>query len=301
MVQNMTISQAIELAKFIQLWHLPDTETKRRIILIADRITENKGMHHLSDGYFKIEHIKSLVNYANGMAGLRPITDEMLMNFIDGLSKFGLYFKYKRKQDKEEIDRLVNPAFNIQREYFSQEQWIDFLLDSEVAGDEILEINNMKIPFSHEAIKIFLRKKGIKSLLPSHFPKVKADFRKFNIELYGDETPNPAKNHIIRDDTQMNSVYTICKEKDKEAFNCDYELFRVAIETANFNKLDIKRLNITQDLTYRLSGIMGKKWYTEVCKTMGWKKPTCSGQGKKVEDDILIRKLNKILPRPLKE
>lgn len=189
MLQKMTISQAIELAEFVKRWHLPDTETKRRMILIVDRITENKFIYHLSDGYFKTGKIKILVDYANGMAGLRPITDEMLMNYIDGLPIILLYHRHKMKQYEEEFDRLVCPAFNIQTEYFSQEQWIDFLIDSKVAGDEIFEIDGMKIPFSHEAIKIFLRDKGIKPLLPSHFPKVKSDFKKYNIELYGVETP----------------------------------------------------------------------------------------------------------------
>ena len=189
MVQKMTLPQMVEFLEFGQRWHLPDTETKRRMILIADRITENKFIYHLSDGYFKTGKIKILVDYANGMAGLRPITDEMLMNYIDGLPIIRLYFKYKKKQDEEEFNRLVCPAFNIQTEYFSQEQWIDFLIDSKVAGDEKFKINGMKIPFSHEAIKIFLRDKGTKSLFPSHFPKVKSDFHKYNIEIYGDKTP----------------------------------------------------------------------------------------------------------------
>ena len=78
MAQKMTPLQAKEFLEFIQRWHLPDTETKRRMKLIADRITKNKGIHHLSDGYFKKEIIKSLLQ-ASLMAGLRPITDEMLM------------------------------------------------------------------------------------------------------------------------------------------------------------------------------------------------------------------------------
>lgn len=189
MVQKMTLPQAVEFLEFSQRWHLPDTETKRRMILIADRITKNKGIHHLSDGYFKSKIIKGSVSAASVMAGLRPITDEMLMNYIDGLSIVGLYFKYKRKQDEGEINRLVNPALKELTEFLSQEQWKDFVIDKEVAGDEICKINNMEIPFSTQAIKIHLKRMGIKLIFPSHVAKAKSDFRKYNIKLYGDETP----------------------------------------------------------------------------------------------------------------
>lgn len=106
-----------------------------------------------------------------------------------------------------------------------------------------------------------------------------------------------AQKFIIKNDDEMFKIFTICKE----AINCEYLTFRDAIETADFRKFEITRLNITQDLTYRLSGKMGKDWYSLVCKTMDWKKTVCSGQGKKVESDVLIRKLRTILPRPSKE
>jgi len=105
------------------------------------------------------------------------------------------------------------------------------------------------------------------------------------------------KNYIIKNDEKMKEIYTICQE----AFKCEYSIFRDAVETADFRKLNIVRQNITQELTYRLSGKMGNDWYSKVCETMKWKKTVCSGQGKKVEDDLLIRKLRDILPRPQKE
>lgn len=102
------------------------------------------------------------------------------------------------------------------------------------------------------------------------------------------------RKYIIRNDKEMKSIYEICKD----AFECDYRLFREGIEAANFKKLKIKRQNVVQDLTYRLSALIDTNWYTDVCKNMKWKKSICSGQGQKLEMNLIIRTLDKKLPRP---
>ena len=112
-------------------------------------------------------------------------------------------------------------------------------------------------------------------------------------EEYKEPTP---QRFIIKNDDEMKGIYTICQG----AFDCDYSTFRAAIETANFQKLNIKRLNITQELVYRLSDKMGVDWYTKVCEINKWKKSDCSKHGDKVKDDILIKQLERILPRQIK-
>lgn len=104
--------------------------------------------------------------------------------------------------------------------------------------------------------------------------------------------------YIIKNDDTYSKIFSTLND----AFDCDYLTFRESIETANFHKLgNIKKKNVVQYLTYRLSYDMTKDWYSEVCEKMGWKKTICSGQGKKLEENQLIKKLNKILPMPEKE
>lgn len=100
--------------------------------------------------------------------------------------------------------------------------------------------------------------------------------------------------HIIPNDSQMRLIFELCQS----AIDCDYSTFRKGIETANFEKWNVKRKNFIQHLTYRLSGLIGSVWYSEVCMKMNWTKSQCSGQGKKLENDPQINKLNKILPKP---
>lgn len=85
------------------------------------------------------------------------------------------------------------------------------------------------------------------------------------------------------------------------AFDCEYSTFLNCIANADFQQLNIQRQNVVQHLTYRLSYEIDKKWYTEVCKNMGWKKTTCSGQEEKLKNDQGVKKLNKLLPIPEKE
>lgn len=108
---------------------------------------------------------------------------------------------------------------------------------------------------------------------------------------------NNSSRYIIKNDESMKNIFNICDC----AFDCDYSTFRESIETANFHRLNIKKQNIIQDLTYRLSGIMGQAWYSDVCKTMNWKKSTCSGQGQKLINNKVTKNLDRTLKRPKKE
>jgi len=108
---------------------------------------------------------------------------------------------------------------------------------------------------------------------------------------------NPPQRFIIKSDDEMKKIYTICQD---DAFECKYSTFRNVIETANFQELTIKRQNITQELVYRLSDKMGGDWYTKVCESKKWEKSDCSKQYDKVKDDVLIKQLDRILPRTIK-
>ena len=109
--------------------------------------------------------------------------------------------------------------------------------------------------------------------------------------------PDQKLRYIIKSDDLIQHVYDICNT----AFDCEYLIFRDSIETANFDLLKIKKQIHVQDLTYRLSGIMDGNWYVDICKKMKWTKSVCSGQGSKLEFDLMTIKLNKTLPRPSKK
>ena len=98
---------------------------------------------------------------------------------------------------------------------------------------------------------------------------------------------------IIEDNKQMKAIFEACDG----VFKCNYHQFREGVKKADFSNLNIKRQNVAQELIYRLSGIMGKGWYDNICSNMSWEKTVISGQGKKLEFDPTIKRLNKILPR----
>ena len=98
----------------------------------------------------------------------------------------------------------------------------------------------------------------------------------------------------VSDDLKIEEIYDVIES----TINCEFPVFLNGIEAANFKNLNIKRQNVVQDLTYRLSALMGTVWYTDVCTNMKWKKSICSGQGQKLEMDLIIRILDKKLPRP---
>ncbi|KAF0236514.1 MAG: hypothetical protein FD181_2681 [Prolixibacteraceae bacterium] len=103
--------------------------------------------------------------------------------------------------------------------------------------------------------------------------------------------------YIIKDDGLVKVVFEICKT----AIDCDYLTFRKSIETADFSLLNIRKQNFIQELTYRLSGIMDEEWYSDICKKMQWKKTVVSGHGSKLENNVMLKQLDRKLKRPKKE
>lgn len=64
---------------------------------------------------------------------------------------------------------------------------------------------------------------------------------------------------------------------DKEIINCTITEFLQAVTCANFKNLSIKKKSKTYFLIYRLSIILGEKWYNQITNNMNINKPKCSG------------------------
>lgn len=99
------------------------------------------------------------------------------------------------------------------------------------------------------------------------------------------------RKYIIENNMQMKQIYELLGEK----IDCDYTTFREAIESANFNVLNIKRLNFMMYFAYRLSFLMGKEWYSDVCHSMAWDKSDCSKQNTKYEGQNISQKIDTLI------
>jgi len=102
------------------------------------------------------------------------------------------------------------------------------------------------------------------------------------------------KKYALKDDSLLKRIYDLCEE---DVFDCLYPAFLESVMAANFNTINIIRLNAMKDLTYRLSATMDKKWYEHVCLNMDWEKGDCSGRdlGTKWTSEV-----DKILLKPQK-
>ena len=107
-----------------------------------------------------------------------------------------------------------------------------------------------------------------------------------------------SNNYEIKDYDQIQAIFNLC---NNEYFESEFITFRDSIEKADFRKITIKRQTITQDLIYRLSGIFGKDWLAEVEDKNGWKKGICSSKKGKVKEYPEIKKLDKLIARPIKK
>ncbi len=175
-----------------------------------------------------------------------------------------------------------------------------------VFAQQFLDIDTIEItPTYRNEVKLLLIEQ-VNSLIKSYIENTEPNKRERDLQLlecarkfiaFLNNIERTERIFIIKTNVDLKKVFDICSE----IFDCEYEIFQECIFTAKFQKLNIQKQNIAQDLTYRLSGVMDYEWYGNVCKERNWEKSVCSGQGQKLENHPIIKKLNKILPRPSKK
>lgn len=93
--------------------------------------------------------------------------------------------------------------------------------------------------------------------------------------------------YLIKDkEKNITEIHNLATEKD--VLDCTLIDFLQAIKDADFRSLKIKVNSKTKFLIYRLSIILGDKWYTQICKNMNFTKKECSGAN--IDKDDFFRK-----------
>lgn len=161
-------------------WCLPDSEVVRRISLIDDL---NSG-----DRIFKLEAIKKAMRLIPIMVYLKPITDEMLIDYSSAMFSMCDYLEFKRDRDAERYNDLVGPAIKVLRDFLCSKGWQDFIIEKETTGQGVLVINGATIPISKEELKLQTRRMGIFPMFPFiSIDKIKVKQKEYYSKLYGND------------------------------------------------------------------------------------------------------------------
>lgn len=143
--------------------------------------------------YNKIfENYTSLIQIADCNSVYYQFTEKVLTEFIDGLIYSGLYLYYEKKDSekarwyKEEGNNILKPVFDTILKHAKSEDYQDFIINKQITGKDILEINNVKVPIDLEAIKLHSKRKSKLLLTREHVEEIEKDFVNYKKELYSE-------------------------------------------------------------------------------------------------------------------
>jgi len=178
--QLMEQFELMKRLKSMSDWYLPDSEVVRRKSLIEDL---NSGIR-----IFKMEAIKKAMKPMLIMVYLKPITDEMLMDYTSAMFSLCDYFKFKRDKDAESFNNLTIPAIQVYMNFFCSKGWQDYIIEKEITGQGYQTINGMTIPLSVEEFKLQVSRMGVFPMIPKiSINKVKSEFKKYHEQVYANE------------------------------------------------------------------------------------------------------------------
>lgn len=204
--QLMEQFELMKRLKSMSDWYLPDSEVVRRKSLIEDL---NSGIR-----IFKMEAIKKAMKPMLIMVYLKPITDEMLMDYTSAMFSLCDYFKFKKDKDAESFNNLTIPAIQVYMNFFCSKGWQDYIIEKEITGQGYQTINGMTIPLSVEEFKLQVSRMGVFPMIPKiSINKVKSEFKKYHEQVYANElseNPNSVLQPQINEEI-VDELYKILK------------------------------------------------------------------------------------------
>lgn len=299
-------------------WILPDNEANRRKEIIDEYVNTLESKNDLLREYFNHRATLLQKQIAYAMAWLKPITDQMLLNYVFGIGKLFFVLRYKRDQDEQEYDTLVEPAFNIFTQFFKSEPWQKYIIEKGVDQNAVFLAKTICIPISVENLYNYAGRIKETMLTIKDVEKLKRHYNQYLYETYYIEhrpviekdpqksKPGKTAKHRFKDIdrnkvAKLNEIYFFCVDEKVFAEVDNYE-FHECITKIDFSKFftdKVIRKNKFKYIIYRLHLIINDStWYKKAANSIEVIPKNCSGanvpeEWKEMINDLLKAKNKK--------
>lgn len=279
--------------RFFDYWVLPESEIQARNNEIDGIIAVFRESDPKMESLLSNQVISRKIEFAHILAILKPVNNENLKNFVLGIIELAYQCIHNDETRFEKASNLMSGSLKIVSAFYKSEEYKEFLVSDNIAGEERFESKGIIVPFSVNNLMLHIKRMGIHPLNRKDIATVKSDFANFNRSMYYQEKDKAYKtSYIIKDLPVIDEIYEISKQYG--IIKVGINDFLEAVLHADFSKIEQKPKYKIQHLVYVLSGVMAEEWYDAVLVSVGWKKSQCGGNGKKLEHDIWGRKINKI-------
>jgi hypothetical protein len=275
-----------EEISFLLKWIISEQEANKRIILIDEYFESIASESSIFKDYLSHKTTISQKYIAHSMAWLKPITDDMLMNFIQGIVKLFLVIRFKRESDEREYDQLVEPAFNIFVQFFKSQPWQKYMIEQGV--DEGAEFKTQTVIVPIDVKNLFQYSKRIKKPLLTLYDidELKKQYYHYLFKEYNDQRSDINKQDSIikviseKSLQKIHRIFTLCKHKNVIQ-DINFFEFITYVEVADFSNLYREKVLIKSKFKfaiYPMSIILDNTiWYKQAAKSIDEYPNRCSG------------------------
>ncbi|MEI8048926.1 MAG: hypothetical protein WCI92_16205, partial [Bacteroidota bacterium] len=150
--------------------------------------------------FFEIKVIKTSITVSTLILKNNPKRFKLMSDFVKGFALFPLWYKSKNEQYGLEFDSLTKPVMDLQIQYFRSENWQRAKIGKEVTGQDTLQVNDVTIPITQEALLLHIQRTNTLILTTESVIKLERDWRNYIRAKYQDEDTNT--------DNGINANYT---------------------------------------------------------------------------------------------
>jgi len=229
----------------------------------------NKVFDTQEEIYKLIEFVDQLIEIYTNVSAAEVLNEIDLSNFIDGLTLLPLIkIGDTDSPAAAKSKKLTDPVLKHLRKIYSSDSWRSYIINMEVSGDEVLEINGLKVPISVEQVKLHIERLNKYPMQRGHIAEIQADLVDYKKKQYA--TRRPSK--IIK----TSILKALFKEFEGDVFTAEKADFINAInEPLKYGHLIHPITRKTTYLYYLLGYISGfisnpSEWNMQICQALGF-------------------------------
>jgi hypothetical protein len=167
--------------------------------------------------YFSISKVQALIHTCEIIAQKYSIDDRYISDFIDGLALSRNYLITKNEEQGEEVDRLMKPLRDLIIEHVTSEEYRKFLIDREISGEAIVQINDVKVPISQKEILLHIGRSKSKPLTPNDIAVIERDWHAYKQKQYNSTIVEQTLSRKIESKPkfkpeEIQSIYNLLKD-----------------------------------------------------------------------------------------
>jgi len=187
--------------------------------IILNEIKAWSDINPLFKSYFIKEPIRTLIEICAIVTLDHPLREELIINFVTGLTALPMFEKTKDERYAFEFEKLTKPVFDQLKEKITSDDYRNTLIDTEISGEGMLQINDVSIPISAKEILLHIRRINATPIIGQDIAEIERDWLKYKRNQYSNPINENTSNLSGEAENEEDNRPHFCEEEINTIFN----------------------------------------------------------------------------------